>query len=368
MGFANAASCFLRRRGTRMSHSFNCCYNHHHQHHFLATTLQQRPAITNSLAYNQYCFFQHQLWLSRRRLRTTECNPAQKSVVLDERSRGSGRIQRIVQVQKKIGTIKEVVIPLCERTETHAVSLKELLLWRKCAQALAVSVASRFCDLDGGPTGKELLRELDWYLDDAIAKCNPIMVCEAAGFQQIEHQELNSWRELKAWLSISDFEEFQLDEEATSGLECDDKIFSDSAKTSADAALFTREMPKAHVLLRTSMESLIENWQERIHKRRPFQYVVGCAHWRDLVLSVQEGVLIPRPETEQMIDLASAAISEHEFLKRGVWADLGTGSGAIAIGLARLLEADGLVFAVDASEIAVAVATQNVRRYGLQVI
>lgn len=125
----------------------------------------------------------------------------------------------------------------------------------------------------------------------------------------------------------------------------------------------------AHLLLRSSIEELEEQWTQRVRDRRPFQYVVGCAHWRDLVLSVQEGVLIPRPETEQMIDLAEAAIAVESSLRDGVWADLGTGSGALAIALARRLSTStGSVIAIDASPIAVAVARRNANQYGLMVI
>jgi HemK-like putative methylase len=123
----------------------------------------------------------------------------------------------------------------------------------------------------------------------------------------------------------------------------------------------------AHVLLRISIEELENQWVQRVKERRPFQYIVGCAHWRDLVLSVQEGVLIPRPETEQMIDLAEAAIMGNPSLAVGLWADLGTGSGAIAIALARLLRSPGSVLAVDMSETAVAVARRNVGHYALTV-
>ena len=48
---------------------------------------------------------------------------------------------------------------------------------------------------------------------------------------------------------------------------------------------------------------MYELLRQRIEERRPFQYVVGCEHWRDLILSVEEGVLIPRPETEAIVDL-----------------------------------------------------------------
>jgi release factor glutamine methyltransferase len=51
----------------------------------------------------------------------------------------------------------------------------------------------------------------------------------------------------------------------------------------------------------------------------------------------------------------------------GWWADLGTGSGAIAVAVARELAAPGRVFATDVSEVAIDVARLNVQRYGVQV-
>ncbi|XP_014634519.1 release factor glutamine methyltransferase isoform X4 [Glycine max] len=121
------------------------------------------------------------------------------------------------------------------------------------------------------------------------------------------------------------------------------------------------------VKMRIGIDELYCLWKQRIHERRPFQYVVGCEHWRDLVLSVQEGVLIPRPETELIVDFVYDVVSENEDLKSGVWADLGTGSGALAIGIGRVLRSEGgRVVATDLSPVAVAVAAYNVQRYCLQ--
>ncbi|CAK9237138.1 unnamed protein product [Sphagnum troendelagicum] len=205
----------------------------------------------------------------------------------------------------------KVVTPICERPAVHITCLEDLLQWVRKAQQLAASVEQQFYDTDGGPDSSDLLRELDWLLDDSLAAC-----CQKG-------------RDSDAFS--------QLNNQTTS----------------------------AHVLLRISIEELENQWVQRVKERRPFQYIVGCAHWRDLVLSVQEGVLIPRPETEQMIDLAEAAIMGNPSLAVGLWADLGTGSGAIAIALARLLPSPGSVLAVDMSETAVAVARRNVGHYAL---
>ncbi|RRT68443.1 hypothetical protein B296_00025079 [Ensete ventricosum] len=110
--------------------------------------------------------------------------------------------------------------------------------------------------------------------------------------------------------------------------------------------------------LRVELEGLYRLWRARIEERRPFQYIVGCEHWRDLVLVVKEGVLIPRPETEMVVDL----VAEVEGFEKGLWADLGTGSGAIAVGIGRMLQEGGRVFATDLSPVALEVARLNVER------
>ncbi|KAM1044818.1 hypothetical protein ACFX2I_035787 [Malus domestica] len=119
------------------------------------------------------------------------------------------------------------------------------------------------------------------------------------------------------------------------------------------------------VRLRVEIEELYMLWKQRVEERRPFQYVVGCKHWRDLVLCVEEGVLIPRPETELIVDLVGGVVLGNEGLREGLWADLGTGSGAIAIGIARVLGSGGRVIATDLSPAAIGVAAFNVQRYGL---
>ncbi|KAL6643773.1 hypothetical protein ACP70R_018539 [Stipagrostis hirtigluma subsp. patula] len=115
-------------------------------------------------------------------------------------------------------------------------------------------------------------------------------------------------------------------------------------------------------LLRAPLDELEALWLRHVRDRRPFQYVVGNEHWRDLVVAVREGVLIPRPETEAVVDMARKV----EGFEAGWWADLGTGSGAIAVAVARELGPEGRVFATDVSEVAVEVARLNVERYGVQ--
>jgi release factor glutamine methyltransferase len=108
-------------------------------------------------------------------------------------------------------------------------------------------------------------------------------------------------------------------------------------------------------------------WQQRVDDRVPVQHLVGQTTWRDLALRVSPAVLIPRPETELIIELATSAAAQSpqaDSLQRGTWADLGTGSGAIALGLARALP-PAEILAVDISAAALAIAQQNAVENGL---
>ncbi|KAK9132692.1 hypothetical protein Scep_012220 [Stephania cephalantha] len=131
-------------------------------------------------------------------------------------------------------------------------------------------------------------------------------------------------------------------------------------------AVVDDENDAGFVKLRADLEEMYALWTQRIEERRPFQYLVGCEHWRDLVLCVQEGVLIPRPETEHIVDMVEEVICEDERMREGLWVDLGTGSGALAVGIGRMLGDGGRLIATDLSPLAGSVTAFNVRRYGLQ--
>ncbi|CAM0948892.1 unnamed protein product [Alopecurus aequalis] len=130
----------------------------------------------------------------------------------------------------------------------------------------------------------------------------------------------------------------------------------------ADASAATDPTSPHLHLLRAPLDELEALWLAHVRDRRPFQYVVGNEHWGGLVVAVRDGVLIPRPETEAVVEMVGAV----EGFGDGWWADLGTGSGAIAVALARMLGPRGRVFATDVSEVAVEVARLNVERYGVQ--
>ena len=122
-----------------------------------------------------------------------------------------------------------------------------------------------------------------------------------------------------------------------------------------------KDLPK--IELKLSLSELAQLWQRRLQERVPVQYLTGVAHWRHFSLKVTPAVLIPRPETELLIDLAVEAVKSYGVNPKSLWVDLGTGSGAIAIGLACALT-NARVYAVDCSSEALAVARVNAENLG----
>ena len=89
-------------------------------------------------------------------------------------------------------------------------------------------------------------------------------------------------------------------------------------------------------------------------KGEPLQYIFGVAHFRNLILEVGPGVLIPRPETEELVDVVLSKC------RRGAKVcDVGTGSGAIALAVATE-RPDTKVTAVEISAAALPYARKNI--------
>ncbi|RAM49209.1 MAG: peptide chain release factor N(5)-glutamine methyltransferase [Hapalosiphonaceae cyanobacterium JJU2] len=118
---------------------------------------------------------------------------------------------------------------------------------------------------------------------------------------------------------------------------------------------------RSHIQLQLPLEELEILWQKRLKERLPVQYIAGVTPWRQFQITVSPAVLIPRQETECLIDIAVAAVAksqENLSLQQGHWVDLGTGSGAIAIGLADAF-GEATIHAVDYSKAAIAIAQIN---------
>jgi release factor glutamine methyltransferase len=110
----------------------------------------------------------------------------------------------------------------------------------------------------------------------------------------------------------------------------------------------------------------LERWLSRRVAGEPIQYVTGRAAFRDLDLGVSPAVLIPRPETELLVEAVLETLAE----ERDRWTaprilDLGTGSGAIALAIAHEWP-PARVIATDLSDAALDVARANATRNGLE--
>lgn len=105
---------------------------------------------------------------------------------------------------------------------------------------------------------------------------------------------------------------------------------------------------------------------EKLAQGCPVQYVLGETEFYGLPFEVSPAVLIPRPETEELVQMVVESYKERELsAPKSLW-DVGTGSGCIAVSLAKNLPG-AEVFATDISEEALAVAQRNARRNGVEV-
>ena len=112
-------------------------------------------------------------------------------------------------------------------------------------------------------------------------------------------------------------------------------------------------------VLTPEQEEKISSFLARRLANEPFQYIFGWTPFRYLDLEVGRGVLIPRPETEGMVDLILKRLP-----LRGSMAELGTGSGAIALSVGGERR-DVKVIASEISPAALAIAEKNRAKYAL---
>ena len=147
------------------------------------------------------------------------------------------------------------------------------------------------------------------------------------------------------------------------GMEKELSFISDSSLLDTEIILSfvmrqTREYVRAHddVKLSLTEENSFRKFLERRKRGEPIAYIVGKCFFWDFELITNSSVLIPRPETERLVELAIELVMKNQH--RNCIADLGTGSGAIAIALARVFK-NSFVHAVDISEDALAVARLN---------
>jgi release factor glutamine methyltransferase len=113
--------------------------------------------------------------------------------------------------------------------------------------------------------------------------------------------------------------------------------------------------------LTPEQQSTYEQWLTRRAQHEPIQYITGEQEFYGLTIRVTPDVLIPRPETEHLVEALLERVPPNAFIRI---ADVGTGSGAIAIALAHKLP-NATITALDNSAAALAIARQNAERHNL---
>jgi release factor glutamine methyltransferase len=124
------------------------------------------------------------------------------------------------------------------------------------------------------------------------------------------------------------------------------------------AQIFMRLQEPLDVATKTAFDKLVA----RRAKQEPVAYLTGEKGFWTLTLKVGPGVLVPRPETELLVEWALEIVRDKGEPRI---ADLGTGSGAIALALATE-RPDAKIIATDFSDAALAIARDNARQLGLQ--
>ncbi len=110
------------------------------------------------------------------------------------------------------------------------------------------------------------------------------------------------------------------------------------------------------LLLKKNLDFLESIWNEHLLKSCPIQYLCGITFWRDLKLKVTNKVLIPRSETELIVDIVFNIFRKKS--EKLFFAELGTGSGAISIALALAYPFSEVV-ATDVDQDVLEIATKN---------
>ena len=191
---------------------------------------------------------------------------------------------------------------------------------------------------DGGPRRSDLELELEYIMEDAVV----------------------GWRDWRDAIDLRDEDRTHCQNDSKDLVR--EKI-GETARNRSSAI----DGPRTTVpcALRMGLEELRALWELRVEERVPLQYLTNASFWRDMIISVGPGVLIPRPETELMVDFVAEAVQANAMLGRGAWADLGTGSGALAVGLARQLPNVSEVYAADIAPAPLAYVAFNAERYGV---
>ena len=109
----------------------------------------------------------------------------------------------------------------------------------------------------------------------------------------------------------------------------------------------------------------LENIAAALQRGEPVQYALGSARFCDHCFTVTPATLIPRPETEELVTRVLKFLSTHAPSPKPLVVDVGTGTGAIILSLAKEHGGDAVFLGTDISEDAIALAKENAARCGL---
>ena len=160
--------------------------------------------------------------------------------------------------------------------------------------------------------------------------------------QSISVEELLTWRK-KQLSKGGDQQSFSLLLDTIGGISNNYLNFS---KIKSDENLY----------LKKNLDYIESIWEDHLLNSSPVQYLCGITYWRNLKLRVTNKVLIPRPETELIVDLIVKIFGKNS--RKLIFAELGTGSGAISIALA-LEYPSWQGIATDIDEQALEIAKEN---------
>lgn len=131
------------------------------------------------------------------------------------------------------------------------------------------------------------------------------------------------------------------------------------------------EVDKSYLYLNLDSEipgDRLKRFYEIVEKRAkgyPLQYILGSQEFMGLEFHVEEGVLVPRPDTEVLVERIIELVKSGKTESGPKILEIGTGSGAIAVSLAYYIE-DAEVYSVDIDETPVRVAAENAKRHGVE--
>jgi release factor glutamine methyltransferase len=126
----------------------------------------------------------------------------------------------------------------------------------------------------------------------------------------------------------------------------------------------TQKMNATQELTDLQQERL-EGYANELLQHRPVQYVLGECYFMDMKLFVDENVLVPRPETEELVDWIIKYCQSQNIIEPAIL-DIGTGSGCIALALKKHIP-KSKVTAIDISNAALDIARKNANDISLQI-